>query len=169
MNDTNEVCDKCGQPMAIKEGKFGKFFACTGYPECKNTKQMHPMDQNDKPLEIPEEDKKCEKCASDMAIKNGKFGPFLACTGFPNCRNLKNIEQKTGVECPQCGQGDIVVKRSKLGKIFYSCNQYPQCKFALWSKPTGEKCPECGSLLTLAGNNIKCSNNSCQFDKKSTK
>ncbi len=168
MNDNNEICEKCGQAMAIKEGKYGKFYACTGYPECTNTKQMHPADQNDQPIIIPEADKKCEKCGSPMAIKNGRFGPFLACTAFPNCRNLKNIEQKTGVKCPQCNLGDIVVKRSKLGKIFYSCNKYPNCKFALWSKPNGEVCPECNSLLVISSSQlIKCSNNSCKFQKKS--
>ncbi|MFA5051476.1 MAG: type I DNA topoisomerase [Patescibacteria group bacterium] len=161
------VCDKCGKPMVIKMSRFGKFLACTGYPECRNTK---PLDQNGQVAEkTPEEiaNQKCDKCGSPMVVKRGRFGPFLACSGYPNCKNIKNIENKTGVKCPQCGQGDIVVKRSKQGRTFYSCNRYPDCKYALWSKPTGEACPTCGSLLIYAaGNKIRCSSKECKFEKE---
>jgi len=168
MNDTNQTCEKCGQPMAIKEGRFGQFLACTGYPECKNTKQIHPLEQSKQDVQIPAGDKKCEKCGSKMIVKNGRYGPFLACSGYPECKNIKNIEQKTGATCPQCNKGDIIAKRSRLGKTFYSCNQYPECKFALWQKPTGEKCPECQSLLTFAaGNKIRCSSKECKYEKRS--
>ena len=163
MTDTNQTCDKCGQTMSVKEGRFGEFLACTGYPECKNTKQIHPTDQSPSTIDIPPSDKKCDKCGSPMAIKNGKFGPFLACTGYPDCRNIKNIEQKTGVTCPDCNQGDIVVKRSRQGKIFYACNKYPNCKYALWSKPTGKKCDKCGSLMVSSGQDSSvCSNKECK-------
>lgn len=160
---TNSItCDKCGQSMAEKEGRFGKFLACTGYPDCKNTK---PLDNDGQPMpDVPKQN--CEKCGQPMAMKNGRYGPFLACTGYPDCRNIKNIEQKTGVNCPQCKQGDIVIKRSKMGKTFYACNKYPNCKFALWQKPTGEKCPDCESLLTFASENkIQCNNKGCKFEK----
>ncbi|MFH1207086.1 MAG: type I DNA topoisomerase [Patescibacteria group bacterium] len=160
------VCDKCGQPMVIKMSRFGKFLACTGYPECRNTK---PLDQNGAVMEHPPEhqtDEKCDKCGSPFVLKHGRFGPFFACSAYPKCKNIKNIQQKTGVTCPQCNQGDIVVKRSKQGRTFYSCNRYPECKFALWSKPTGEKCPTCGSLLVYAaGGKARCSNKECKFEK----
>lgn len=168
MNDTNITCNKCGQQMVEKNGQYGTFLACTGYPECKNTKQLHPHDQASAPnqIEIPEADKKCEKCGSLMAVKHGRYGPFLACTGYPNCRNIKNIDIKTGVGCPECGQGDIVEKRSRQGKIFYSCNKYPNCKFALWSKPTGDKCHDCNSLLVAGpGGSARCSNKTCKVGK----
>ena len=150
--------------MAEKEGRYGKFLACTGYPECRNTKQL-----GDGPPNLPSSeptDKTCDKCGKPMVIKHGRFGPFISCTGYPTCRNLINIEQKTGVTCPQCNQGDIVAKRSRQGKTFYSCNKYPDCKFALWSKPTGEKCPDCKSLLVMAlGNKAKCSSKTCKFPR----
>ena len=164
--ETDKVCDKCGKPMVIKIGRYGKFLACSGYPECKNTK---PLDKNGDIVEeqLPEgTDQVCGKCGKPMVVKHGRFGPFLACSGYPDCKNIKNIEQKTGVTCPQCHKGDIVVKRSKRGRTFYSCNKYPDCKYALWSKPTGEKCPECGSLLVYAaGNKVRCSSKECKFQK----
>ncbi len=162
---TDHVCEKCGKPMIIKIGRFGKFLACSGYPECKNTK---PLDKNGDIIEHSPETsvQKCDKCGKSMVMKHGRFGAFLACSGYPECKNIKNIEQKTGVTCPQCHQGDIVAKRSRQGRTFYSCNLYPDCKFALWSKPTGEKCPTCGSLLVFAaGDKIRCSNKECKFTK----
>jgi len=162
---TEEVCEKCGQPMIIKMGRFGKFLACTGYPDCKTTK---PIDKNGDIVEpkLEASDEKCDKCGKLMVMKHGRYGPFLACSGYPDCKNIKNIEQKTGVTCPQCKQGDIVTKRSRRGRTFYSCNRYPECKFALWQKPTGEKCPDCSSLLTFAaGNKVRCSNKECKFQK----
>lgn len=167
MNEVNENCTKCGQPMALRQGRFGQFLACTGYPECKNTKQIHPGDQPTESIKIPAAEKNCDKCGSPMHIKHGRFGPFMACSGYPECKNIKNIEQKTGVNCPQCNQGDIVAKRSRQGRTFYACNKYPDCKFALWQKPTGEKCPECESLLTFAaGNKSRCSSKECEFQKE---
>lgn len=111
---------------------------------------------------------KCDKCGEDMAIKIGKFGPFLACTGYPKCKNIKNIEENnnsTGVKCPVCGKGEIVQKRSRRG-IFYACNQYPDCKTAFWAKPTGEKCPQCGALLVESKDGeVKCSAKGCGYEK----
>jgi DNA topoisomerase-1 len=107
-------------------------------------------------------DEKCEKCGSPMVIKMGRYGKFMACSGYPACKNIKNIENKTNVKCPKCGDGDIVERRSRRGKIFYSCNQYPKCEFALWDRPTGEKCEQCGSLITKSFRGvIKCSNKEC--------
>jgi len=160
---TDEVCEKCQSPMVIKLGRYGKFLACSGYPNCKNTKPINGQGE----VEAPElTDEKCEKCGKPMVIKNGRYGKFLACSGYPACKNIKNKEEKTGVNCPDCGLGEIVAKRSRRGKTFYSCNRYPDCKYALWSKPNGEKCPQCDSLLVFAaGNKIKCSNKECSFEK----
>ncbi|HLD19771.1 MAG TPA: type I DNA topoisomerase [Patescibacteria group bacterium] len=159
---TDEICEKCNKPMVIKIGRYGKFLACTGYPECKNT---HPIDGNGDPLPDKEpiiSDEKCEKCDAPMQLKHGRFGPFYGCSNYPSCKNIKNIEISTGVACPKCDKGDIIERKSKRGKPFYSCNQYPTCKNAYWSKPTGEPCPSCTSLLVFgAKNTIQCSNKEC--------
>ena len=172
---SNEVCDKCGAPMIIKTGRYGKFLACSAFPECKNIKSLNKSKENSpekneeiKKLEEKYNNEKCDKCGADMAIKNGKFGPFLACTAYPNCKNIKNIQENsnsTGIKCPACGKGEIVQKRSKRG-IFYACNQYPDCKNAYWGKPTGEKCPDCEALLVEGKDGeVKCSAKGCGYAK----
>lgn len=165
------ICDKCGKPMVIKMGRFGKFLACTGYPECKSTK---PLAADGKTAAAPETtDEVCEKCGKPMVFKRGRYGTFLGCSGYPECKNIKRIDKKTGVTCPQCGKGDIVEKRSRGGRTFYSCNRYPDCKFALWSKPIpgkdgkGEKCPDTGDLLVYGKNGtVVCSNRSCKYTRQ---
>ena len=159
---TNEKCEKCGSPMIIKLGRFGKFMACSNYPECKNTKQIG----DDGKIEEPETtDEKCEKCGKPMVIKIGRYGKFLGCSGYPDCRNIKPIVKSTGVKCPECGKGEIVEKKSKKGRIFYACDQYPKCKFSLWNKPTGELCPKCESLMVFgAKGKTRCSNKECGYE-----
>ena len=113
-------------------------------------------------------DEKCPKCGKPLAIKHGRNGKFIGCTGFPDCDFTKSIVKTTGVKCPNCENGEIIEKVSKRGKRFYGCNQYPKCDFALWDPPTGEKCPECGSLLIHKKNRktdeIRCS--SCDYVKE---
>lgn len=105
----------------------------------------------------------CPECGNPLVIRKGKYGSFVACSNFPACKYIKNDRKETEIcDCPNC-DGKIIEKRSKRGKIFYGCNQYPTCKTAYWDKPTGEKCPECGSLLTEKKNKIKCSN--CDYEK----
>jgi DNA topoisomerase-1 len=172
---TEEKCDKCGSEMVIKTGRYGKFLACSNFPECRNVKGL---DENGQPTE-PEKDEKiqkleekykdeiCEKCGSAMVIKNGRYGPFLACSGYPKCKNIKSIEENdnsTGITCPKCGKGKIVAKRSRRG-MFYACDQYPECKTAYFAKPTGETCPECGELLVQAKQGLKCSAKGCEYTK----
>ncbi|MEA2113364.1 MAG: type I DNA topoisomerase [Patescibacteria group bacterium] len=106
-------------------------------------------------------DKKCPKCGSPMLIKLGRFGEFYACSAFPKCKYAAPIIKSTGVKCPECKKGDIIERKTRKGKIFYSCSRYPKCKFALWDKPTGEKCPKCGSLMVEKGKSLKCSNKEC--------
>jgi len=172
---SNEVCDKCGAPMIIKTGRYGKFLACSAFPDCKNIKGMNDNKktidpQKEKELKVLQEKYKnelCDKCDSKMVIKNGRFGPFLACSSYPNCKNIKNIKENnngTGIKCPLCGKGEIVQKRSKRG-IFYACDQYPDCKNAYWGKPTGEKCPDCEALLIETKEGIKCSAKGCGYSK----
>lgn len=123
---SDEKCEKCGSDMVIKLGRFGKFFACSNYPDCKTTK----------PLEKQEEiDEKCEKCGEPMKIKYGRFGKFLGCSGYPECKNIKSYEKKIGMKCPKCQEGDVVEKRTKKRRTFWGCNKYPKCDFASWKKP----------------------------------
>lgn len=161
---TEEVCELCGKPMVIKLGRFGKFLACTGYPDCKNTK---PIGEDAKVMaQVEMTDEKCPNCGSPMMRRMGRFGPFLGCSAYPKCKTIKAIEIKTNLKCPKCKVGDIIEKRSKRRKIFYGCNQYPNCDFALWNKPTGEMCPDCGRPLTFAAKGkINCSNKECSYSK----
>jgi len=133
------TCDKCGRPMVEKWGRNGRFLACSGYPDCKNTQ---PLDaQKDAPT-----DEKCELCGSPMVIKTGRFGKFMACSAYPNCKNTKPIS--TGIKCPKDG-GDVVERRSRYGKPFWGCGNYPKCDFASWYKPVAQKCPSCGAAYMV--------------------
>jgi DNA topoisomerase-1 len=134
---TEEVCEKCGSPMVIKWGRHGRFLACSAYPKCKNTKPLNNDEQN----HITDE--KCELCGSPMVLKNGRFGKFLACSRYPECKNTKPYS--LGILCPKGCGGFIVEKKSRRGKIFFGCSNYPKCDFATWDRPVKENCPQCGS------------------------
>lgn len=142
---TEEVCEKCGAPMVIKWGRHGRFLACSGYPACKNTKPLEVGNGHQRSEEITTEEV-CEKCSAPMVIKSGKFGKFLACSRYPECKNTKSVS--TGVRCPRDG-GDIVERRSKKGKAFWSCSNYPQCNFAMWYKPVPRQCPACNASFIV--------------------
>ena len=123
---------------------------------------------NDVEKQTPEPvmtDEICPKCGKRMMIKTGRFGKFLACSGFPDCKSTKTINdetKKTGVKCPQCDQAELVMKKTKRGKIFYGCPNWPDCNFALWDKPTGNFCPKCNSLMVEKNGKEKCSNKNCK-------
>lgn len=157
---TEKKCPECGSDIIIKFGRFGKFYACSKYPECKHTEPL----EEEREMAKQFEGEVCEKCGNPMVLKRGRFGTFLGCSKYPECKNIKKIEKKTGVKCPKCGEGEIVERRSKRGRNFYGCNTYPKCDFALWNKPNGEVCPKCASLLVFAGKGtIKCSNKECDY------
>jgi len=141
---TDEVCTECGKPMAIKLGRYGKFLACTGYPECK---QARPLDGNAEAPEPEVSDQKCDECGKPMLIKQGRYGKFLGCSAYPECKGIQPLEKPkdTGIPCPECGKGTFLEKKSRRGKVFYSCSKYPKCKKALWNKPIDKPCPECGA------------------------
>ncbi len=159
--ETEIICDVCGRPMVIKWGRNGRFYACTGFPECKNTRPI----EEPEPREVQEI---CGFCGSPMQIKRGRYGEFLACTNYPACKNTRPIS--TGVDCPENGcDGKIVQRQSKKGKIFYSCSNYPKCKFALWDKPVNLTCPKCDYPIMVektnrsSGTFLQCP--SCKFKK----
>lgn len=159
--ESNVICDKCGKPMVEKLGRFGRFLACTNYPECKNTK---PLAENGEAAPVETTDEKCPNCGNPMIFKQGRFGRFMACSNYPECKTTKNIQKTLGIKCTSCGVGDMVEKKTKRGKPFYACNRYPDCQHAVWSKPTGELCPECHQLLIFAAKNkVKCE--ACHYSK----
>jgi DNA topoisomerase-1 len=223
---TDEVCDKCGAKMAIKFGRFGQFLACTNYPECKSTRELaKPAAANGaaevaaEAAENPYADEVCEKCGSQMVLKRGRFGQFLACSAYPECRTTRKIT-KTGAvaaapvmleeKCPECGaqlaikhgpygeytacstypeckfikrettgvagcKGEIVVKKSKRGKVFYGCSNYPECDAVFWDKPIAEACPQCQAPFVLEKYNARkgetiryCQNEECDYKTGST-
>ncbi len=139
VEETDEVCEKCDQPMIIKWGRFGKFMACSGYPECKNTRDLGEKGEGAKAEEV---EGNCDLCQSPLIIKRGRFGKFIACSTYPDCKFTKAIG--LGISCPEesC-EGEIASRRSKKGRTFYGCTKYPDCKFTSWDKPIGEACPEC--------------------------
>lgn len=141
VEETDETCEKCGQPMIIKWGRFGKFMACSGYPDCKNTREIKkPGAEEDGPQE--EAEGECDKCNAPLVFKMGRFGKFLACSNYPDCKFTKPIS--LGVSCPEenC-KGYVTSRRSKKGRTFYGCSAYPDCSFVSWDKPVAEACPEC--------------------------
>jgi DNA topoisomerase-1 len=156
-----EYCENCGRPMVLKKGRFGTFFACTGYPDCKTTKQIGGT-QKKPDVQL---DEKCPVCGSNMVLKTGRFGEFTACGNYPAC---KHVKQKTiGMKCPECNEGEVVERRSKRGKTFYGCNRWPDCNFVTWGKPVQEKCPECGGPYMVekwlkAGPVLQCPNADCK-------
>jgi DNA topoisomerase-1 len=160
---TGEVCPKCGQPLIFKLGRYGKFKACSAFPKCKYTEPLKSDQQSHHSDQSPI--KKCPKCGHDMVIKRGKYGKFIACSNFPHCKNIEPLNISTNIICPNCKKGEIIEKKTKKGKIFYSCSQYPECHFALWDKPIDQKCPKCKSLLIQKNNVRKCTNQNCKYTK----
>ena len=162
--DQHGYCGNCGRPMILKRGRFGQFLACTGYPECKTTRQLG---QAEKKPDVPLEEN-CPRCSSQMVLRHGRYGEFTACSKYPNCKYVK--PKTVGVACPKTGcGGEVVERRSKRGKIFYGCSRYPDCDFVTWNRPLSERCPQCGSnyLLektTKAQGTMKvCPNEECSF------
>ena len=221
---TDEVCETCSAGMVIKFGRFGQFLACANYPECKTTREIVKKTdgQNGENAdgEQAEEVAPCELCGKDMALKRGRFGTFYGCTGYPECKNIRKIDKKsgetikapppveldeecpkdgaklvkrtgrygefvscsnypkcdyvqretTGIACPKPGcKGEIVVKKSRRGKVFYGCSNYPKCDAVYWDKPIDEPCPKCSAPFVLEKTTKKegtfryCQNEDCDY------
>jgi DNA topoisomerase-1 len=147
----DEKCPKCGKDLSIRFGKRGRFIGCNGYPDCDYTRNLG--DDKDAPTEpeiVP--DRVCPSCQSPLQIRNGRYGKFIGCTGYPNCKHMEPLEKPadTGVPCPECNKGNLLKRKSRFGKIFYSCQMYPDCKYAVWNEPLNEMCPKCAwPILTL--------------------
>ena len=176
--ESSEICEKCASKMVIKLGRFGKFLSCSNYPKCKNAKPLEGKEgvEGGKVIDPKVEaaledlrkkfrDKKCEKCDKPMEVKNGRFGPFLGCSDYPNCKNIVSIVVFSGVKCPKCEIGQLVERHTrKGGKVFWGCNKFPKCKTATWNRPV-DICKKCGGLRveTKSGETL-CME--CEMEKK---
>ena len=214
---TEEICDRCGKGMVIKVGKFGPFVACSGYPDCTNTRELEKSEPGADTDET--QDETCENCGKPMVMKRGRFGQFLACTGYPECKTTRKIitagrldeggqagsdprrevpevrveprhqagalrrvhrlhelpdlqvreDEDAPASCARRTRGDIVERKSRRGKAFYGCANYPDCDFTLWKRPIAEACPECGTPFLLekitkkAGRQLVCSKDDCAY------
>ena len=161
---TETTCGKCGHFMIRRIGKFGKYLACSNYPECQNI-----ISESKEEISSV----RCPKCGENMVVKSGKFGKFLACPSYPDCKSTLSMPSdeapKLAGLCPECGAA-MTVRKSKKGKVYYSCSGYPDCKFMSWDITTGDKCPDCQAyLISTPKGSIKCSNKECSYCIKSEK
>lgn len=146
----DEKCPKCDSPLSIRLGRHGRFIGCTNYPECDYTRDLN-ADKAE--AEAPQEvGRDCPECGSSLIFKRGRYGKFIGCSGYPKCRFIEPLEKPkdTGVSCPKCNKGSLMQRKSRRGKIFYSCATYPKCDYATWNEPVNEPCPKCGwPVLTI--------------------
>lgn len=165
----DENCPECGKPLSKRLGRLGQFIGCTGYPECRYTRNI----DGEKSTE-PEvlEGRVCPDCSSPLVIKMGRYGRFIGCSNYPECKHIEPLEkpEDTGISCPQCkGKGTLLKRKSRRGTYFYSCSTYPTCKYATWNPPLAEKCPQCGwPILTVKttkrhGTQRACPQKDCGF------
>ncbi len=168
----DEKCPECGTQLSIRLGRNGRFIGCTNYPECKYTRNLDGDNTQDNEPEIVE-GRSCPKCQSQLVIKTGRYGKFIACSGYPDCKHIEPLEKPvdTSVECPQCHTGNLMKRKSRSGKIFYSCSTYPKCSYAIWDPPLAEPCPLClWPIVTLKttkrrGTMKTCPQKTCKFAK----
>ncbi len=146
---TDEMCPDCGNPLVIRLGKRGRFIGCSTYPECKYTRNLGEEKKSESEIVS---NRKCPQCGSDLLVKQGAYGKFIGCSTYPECHFLEPLEKPkdTAVRCPQCHQGTLLQRKSRRGKIFYSCSRYPECAYAVWNEPIAEVCPNCRwPILTI--------------------
>lgn len=163
-----EKCPKCDGEMAIRLGRRGRFIGCNNYPECDYTRNVND-DADSEPEVI--EDRKCPDCESDLIIRSGRYGKFIGCSNYPDCKHIEPLEKPKdmGVKCPECHNHNMLMRKSRNGKIFYSCEDYPKCKYAVWNEPLKQACPDCAwPMLTLKitkrrGHEKTCPQNDCKY------
>jgi len=162
-----EKCPRCGRPLVIREGRYGRFKACSGYPECKHKESLTKV-------ETTSLDEKCPDCGAQLVRKRGKYGFFIACSDYPKCRYIKNQQtekKETGIACPLACGGMILQRKTRRGKIFYGCSRFPKCRFATWNEPVDRPCPRCGKPVLLRkalkdGTHLSCRDEKCGYSEK---
>jgi DNA topoisomerase-1 len=165
----DEACPKCGKPLNIRLGRRGRFIGCSGYPECDYTRNV----DDERGAEEPEivEGRSCPECQAPLIVRTGRNGKFIGCSAYPACTYTEPLEkpEATGVSCPKCGKGEILKRKSRRGKIFYSCSRYPECNYAIWNQPLAEPCPKCNWPITTlkitkrSGSQRVCPQDDCDF------
>jgi DNA topoisomerase I len=159
----DEYCEACGRVMVLRNGPFGPFMACPGYnedPPCKTVRRLTSKEQQKPPQPL---DEQCPQCGKGLVLRNGRFGEFVSCSGYPECKYIKqNLVE--GMKCPKCGKGDIAERKTRFGTTFYGCTNYPKCDFTANGRPVPEKCPECGGSYLIektlkSGVYLTCPNN----------
>lgn len=167
----DDKCPKCEKPLAIRLGKRGRFIGCTGYPQCDYTQDLSANGEGEKSEPEVVEGRNCPECSGPLHIKTGRYGRFIGCGNYPQCTHIEPLEKPadTGVECPKCHSAKILKRKSRKGKIFFSCGSYPKCDYALWNEPIDKPCPKCAwPLLTVketkrSGRQIMCPNEGCGY------
>jgi DNA topoisomerase-1 len=165
----DEKCPECGKQLQMSLGRGGFFLGCSGYPDCKYTRNVG----EDKGSAEPEvvEGRSCPECNSNLIIRSGRYGKFIGCSSYPDCKYIEPLEkpENTGVQCPECKKGSILKRKSRRGKVFYSCERYPDCKYAIWNPPLAQPCPSCHWPITSikttkrSGTQRVCPQQDCKF------
>ena len=164
-----EKCPDCGKQLQMSLGRSGFFIGCSGYPDCKYTRNVDESRESAAPEVV--EGRNCPQCDSQLIIRSGRYGKFIGCSSYPDCKFIEPLEkpENTGVQCPQCRKGNILKRKSRRGKIFYSCERYPDCDYALWNPPLAQPCPKCHWPITTikttkrSGTQRVCPQNDCRF------
>ncbi len=167
----DENCPKCGKQLTIRLGRRGSFIGCSGFPDCDYTRNVGDDAESAEPEVI--EGRKCPECNSDLIIRQGRYGKFIGCSSYPDCKHIEPLEKPkdTGVQCPECKKGNILQRKSRNGKIFYSCERYPDCSYAIWNEPMAEPCPLCHWPITMIkttkkrGTERVCPQKDCKFSE----
>ena len=169
--ETDEKCPECQKPLVIRLGRNGRFVGCTGYPDCGYTHSLEGSEGRNNAEPDIVVDHPCPECHSPLQVKVGRYGKFIGCSAYPNCKHIEPLEKPkdTGVTCPSCKVGTMLLRKSRKGKIFYSCSKYPDCRYAIWDEPIDEPCPKCSwPILTIkttkrSGNSKLCPQKDCDF------
>lgn len=164
----DEKCPKCDSQLSIRLGRNGRFVGCTNYPDCDYTRNLNDDGSSNEPQEVGRD---CPDCGKPLIFKQGRYGKFIGCSGYPDCKHIEPLEKPTdtGVTCPKCNDGTLMKRKSRRGKIFYSCSTYPKCDYATWNEPVAEPCPNCGwPVLTIKttkrrGTEKVCPQQDCSF------
>jgi len=164
-----EKCPDCGKQLQMSLGRGGFFIGCSGYPDCKYTRNVDESRESAAPEVI--EGRSCPQCESDLIIRSGRYGKFIGCSSYPDCKYIEPLEkpENTGVKCPECKQGNILKRKSRRGKVFFSCERYPDCKYAIWNQPLAQPCPTCHWPITSikttkrSGTQRVCPQQDCKF------
>lgn len=169
----NEACPTCGKPLSIRLGRHSRFIGCTAYPDCSYTRSLDEDKANAITADIVD-GRSCPECGNALQLRVGKYGKFIGCSSYPNCKHIESLQkpQDTGIDCPECHQGKMLKRKSRMGKIFYSCARYPDCTYAVWNQPVAEACPTCAwPLLTVKvtkkrGTELVCPKKPCDYSKQ---